>query len=65
MVWACIAKNFKSKLIKINENLNAKDYQKMLTENEIFEKLNKRFVLKDYIFQQDGTNSHITNSTNS
>ena len=50
MVWACIGKNFKSKLIKINGHLKADGYQKMLSENKIFETLTDRFGPKGFVF---------------
>ena len=64
MVWACIAKNFKSDLVKIEGNLNASGYQKMLIENEVFEKLTTRFgSSKGFVFQQDGARPHTAKST--
>lgn len=58
MVWACVAYNYKSPLIRINGRLNSKSYTKMLETNNIFQELNVRFGQFGYIFQQDGASSH-------
>ena len=58
MVWACIAKDFKSPLIRIDGKLNAKNYIKMLKENHIIDLLNERFGQMSYVFQQDGASAH-------
>ncbi|KAH0795389.1 Transposable element Tcb1 transposase [Histomonas meleagridis] len=63
MVWGCISKDFKSNLIKIEGNLNAKSYQKMLAVNQIFEKSNDRFGPKGFVFQQNGARPHTAKST--
>ena len=63
MVWACIGKDFKSDLIRIDGNLNADTYQKMLTEHKIIEKLNDKFGENGFVFQQDGARPHTAKST--
>ena len=63
MVWACIGKNFKSNLIKIEGKLNAISYQNMLTQNHIIEKLNERYGTNGYVFQEDGATPHRAKST--
>ncbi|KAH0785201.1 Tc1-like transposase [Histomonas meleagridis] len=63
MVGECISKEFKSNLMKIEGNLNAEFYQKMLAENQIFEKLNDRFGPKCFVFQQDEARPHTAKST--
>ena len=63
MVWGCIAKNFKSELLKIEGKLDANSYQKLLADNKIIEKLDKRFGKFGYIFQEDGASPHRAKST--
>ena len=63
MVWACIGKNFKSNLIRIEGCLNAISYQNMLAQNHIIEKLNDRYGTNGYVFQEDGATPHRAKST--
>lgn len=63
MVWGCIAKNFKSPLIRIQGKLNSTNYIQMLTDEKIIELLNGRFGEKGYVFQQDGAPAHRANKT--
>ena len=58
MVWACIGKNFKSNLVRIEGKLNAISYQNMLANNQIIEKLNERYGPKGFVFQEDGASPH-------
>lgn len=63
MIWGCIAKDFKSPLIRIDKKLNSKNYIEMLEQNKIIELLNGRFGEKSYVFQQDGAPAHRANKT--
>ena len=63
MVWACIGRDFKSNLLRIEGWLNANSYQKLLTENQVIEKLNERYGPKGYVFQEDGASPHRAKST--
>ena len=58
MVWASVAHNYISPLIRINGRLNSKSYTEMLEANNIFKELNECFGQFGYIFQQDGASSH-------
>lgn len=63
MVWGCIARNFKSPLIRISSRLNSQNYIQMLIENKIIELLNGIFGEKSFVFQQDGAPAHLSNKT--
>ena len=63
MIWACIGKNFKSDLIRINGNLDAVSYQNMLTQNQVIQKLNERYGENGFVFQEDGATPHRAKST--
>ena len=63
MIWGCIAKNYKSPLIRINGKLNSKNYIEMLQQNQIIESLNSRFGGKAFVFQQGGAPAHRANKT--
>ena len=59
----CIAKDFKSDLLRIEGKLDANSYQKVLADNKIIENLDNRFGKFGYIFQQDGASHHTARST--
>lgn len=63
MVWGCIARDYKSPLIRIQGKLNSKNYIQMLENEKIIESLNGRFGEKAYVFQQDGAPAHRANKT--
>ena len=63
MIWGCIAKGFKSPLLRIIGKMTAETYQKLLTDNQIIKKLDQRFGKFGYVFQQDGASPHRANST--
>ena len=63
MVWAAIARDFKSPLVRIEGKVTAEAYQKMLISSEIFDKLNQRFGPKAFVFQQDGARPHTATTT--
>lgn len=63
VVWGAIARNFKSPVIRIEGKVTAEDYQKMLTTSQIFDKLNQRFRVLAFVFQQDGSSPHTAAST--
>ena len=49
MVWGAIGHNFKSPLVRISGTMKANDYQNLLTDNQIFEKLNGRYGKLGYV----------------
>lgn len=60
MVWGGIGPDgYKTKLLKVNGRLNSIKYIQLLTENEIFTKLNAKFH-NNYIFQQDNAPCHVS-----
>ena len=63
MVWAAVGPNFKSPLVRVTGNLTANEYQKLLTECEIFQLLDARYGKSAYVFQQDGARPHTAKST--
>ena len=58
-----IGHNFKSPLVRITGTMKANDYENLLTDNQIFEKLNGRYEKMGYAFQQDGARTHTANTT--
>lgn len=58
MIWGSVGFNFKSKLIIIIIKINAKEYVKILADNQIIESMNERFDEFGYVFQQDGASTH-------
>jgi hypothetical protein len=58
MVWGAIGKGWRSPLIIIKGTLNSSGYINMLEENQIPEKLNEKYGLNNYFFQQDGATCH-------
>jgi transposase len=63
MVWGAIGRNFKSKLVFIEGNLNADGYQQMLTENGILVDMRNHFGESPGYFQQDGAPAHRAKKT--
>ena len=63
MVWGAIGPGFKSPLIRIQGILTADGYQKVLTESEIFDKIERVFGKQSFVFQQDGARPHTAVST--
>ena len=64
MVWGCIGPNFKGPLLRIRGNLNADNYQNLLQDSQIFEKLRERYGTNEsFVFQQDGARPHTAKTT--
>lgn len=63
MVWGAIGRGFKSPLIRVRGTLKAADYQQLLLSEQIFERLNDRYGVKAYVFQQDGARPHTAATT--
>lgn len=63
MFWACVAKGYKSPLIRVNGRLTAQKYQELLTKANIFENLASLFGKNGYVFKEDGTSCHRERTT--
>jgi hypothetical protein len=63
MVWAAIARGYKSKLIRVDGHMNSEKYVNMLHDNQIFAQINSRFGENMWVWQQDGATSHTAKDT--
>ena len=54
MIWAAIGKNYKSKLVFIDNSINQERYREVIKESGIFNELDEKRRKWKYIFQQDG-----------
>jgi hypothetical protein len=58
MVWGAIGPNYRSNLIRCPPRINAETYRAMLDENKVIDGLNRRFLRRGYVWQQDNAPSH-------
>ena len=63
MVWAAIARDYKSPIIRVNGRLNAEGYQQMVLQSGVIQHMNDRYGTNAWIFQQDGASPHQANTT--
>jgi hypothetical protein len=63
MVWAAIARDFKSPIMRVNGHLNTQGYQQMVWESGLIQHMNERYGTNAWIFQQDGGSPHQANTT--
>jgi transposase len=63
MCWAAIGKGYKSRLIFIDGNLDAKKYREMLETNHILEDIKAAVPADKVRFQQDGAPCHTAKAT--
>ena len=64
MVWAAIARDYKSPIVRVNGRLNAEGYQQIVWESGVIQHMNARYGQNAWIFQQDGASPHRATTTN-
>jgi transposase len=58
MVWGAIGHNFKSRLIRVEGNINVEKYKEVILQSGVIDAMNSLYGRRAWIFQDDGASAH-------
>ena len=63
MVWGGISMDYRTPLMMCSNNVDAAEYQRIITESGVIETMNEEHGVGKWAFMQDGASSHVASST--